>query len=109
MPLFLTSKFIFVVFKPPSTITNACRISLDTFSAKRAVSTRYIIPIIFCLGVSFPPDIIYIVFLKPFPSTPSQREQQTSQGFVNSFFLYCFFHSLLSFGKDKGGGIIIFS
>jgi hypothetical protein len=33
------------------------------FNARRAVSTKYIIPIIFCLGVSFPPAMVYSVIL----------------------------------------------
>lgn len=32
--------------------------SLDTFMANKAVSTRYIIPIIFCLGDNFPDAIV---------------------------------------------------
>ena len=35
-------------------------ICFDTLSASNAVSTKYIIPIIFCLGVSFPPAMIYL-------------------------------------------------
>jgi hypothetical protein len=35
---------------------------LDTFNANSAVNTRYIIPIIFCLGVSLPPLIFYKSF-----------------------------------------------
>jgi hypothetical protein len=38
-----------------SIATKASRIDFDTFNAKSAVNTKYIIPIIFCLGVSFPP------------------------------------------------------
>jgi hypothetical protein len=33
-------------------MAKALRISLDTFSANKAVSTKYIIPIIRCRGVS---------------------------------------------------------
>jgi hypothetical protein len=31
-------------------VTNALMISFDVFKANKAVNTRYIIPIIFCLG-----------------------------------------------------------
>jgi hypothetical protein len=41
-----------------SIATNASNIDFDTLSASNAVKTRYIIPIIFCLGVSFPPAMI---------------------------------------------------
>ena len=39
-------------------VTNALIISLDTFIARSAISTKYIKPTIFCLGVSLPPPII---------------------------------------------------
>ena len=38
-------------------VTKALIISLDTFIARRAMSTKYINPTIFCLGVSLPPPI----------------------------------------------------
>jgi hypothetical protein len=36
---------------------------LDTFIASRAVNTRYIIPIIFCLGVPSA-DILFFYFMR---------------------------------------------
>ena len=39
-------------------VTKALMISLDTFIARSAISTKYINPTIFCLGVSLPPPII---------------------------------------------------
>jgi hypothetical protein len=41
-----------------SIATKASKIAFDTLSARSAVSTKYIIPIIFCLVVSFPPAMI---------------------------------------------------
>ena len=43
-----------------------CKIDLDTFIASNAVNTRYIIPIIFCLGVSLPPAIIQVFVPREF-------------------------------------------
>ena len=43
-----------------STFTKPLRTSFEMFSARSAVRTRYIIPIIFCLGVSLAPAMIYL-------------------------------------------------
>ena len=39
-------------------VTKALIISFDTFIASMAISTKYIRPIIFCLGVSLPPPMV---------------------------------------------------
>ena len=51
-------KFSFDLWVLSSIAANASKTCLDTFNAKSAVNTKYIIPIIFCLGVSLPPAII---------------------------------------------------
>src|SRR5660397_41351 len=65
--LFRASEDSMVVCKLLSTIVKPSKTLLDTFSANIAVNTKYIIFIIFCLGVSgqfFAPliEIIFIIF-----------------------------------------------
>lgn len=55
-------KFLFVVTKLSFTTLKASKISFDTFRANIAVSTKYIIAIIFCRGVSLNPAINYLFF-----------------------------------------------
>jgi len=54
----LATKVSAVVSIPSLIITNDSKIDLDTFIASRAKSTKYINPIIFCLGGNFPAAII---------------------------------------------------
>ena len=55
----LSSTTLFEFSIPTSIDLKANKTSFDTFIAKSAVNTRYIMLIIFCLGVNLPPAIIF--------------------------------------------------